>query len=72
MFLKVFLFFSFLVGLVLLGYCWWGLHSAAGREMFAGVELMLPLYVGGLGGAIVILSSFIYLSRRFGTRRDDR
>jgi len=40
--------------------------------MFAGVELMLPLYVGGLGGAIVILSSFIYLSRRFGTRRDDR
>jgi hypothetical protein len=72
MFLKVFLLFSFLAGLALLGYCWWGLHSATGREIFDGVELMLPLYIGGLGSAIVILSSFIYLSRRFGTRRDDR
>jgi hypothetical protein len=72
MFLKAFLLFSLLIGLALLGYCWWGLHSAAGLEMFAGVELMLPLYVGGLGGAIVILSSFIYLSRHFGARRDDR
>ena len=72
MFLKAFLFFSLLFGLALLGYCWWGLHAVAGKEMFAGVELLLPLYVGGLGSAIVILSSFIYLSRRFGTRRDDR
>lgn len=72
MFLKAFQFFSLFVGLALLGYCWWGLQAVAGWEMFAGVEVMLPLRVGGPGGAIVILSSFIYLSRHFGIRRDDR
>lgn len=57
-----------LLGLSLLGFCWWGLETAAGAAAFPEMAGLLPFYAGALGGAIVLLTALIYVIRRWRRR----
>ena len=62
--MKAFLIFFFLIGLALLGFCWWGMFTASGQSTFPEMAGILPFYAGGLGGAIVLLTGLIHVFRR--------
>ena len=66
--MKILLLSFLLIGLCLLGFCWWGLGTRAGNEMFPEMAGLFPFYAGGLGGAIVLLTGLIYAFRRWRRR----
>jgi hypothetical protein len=61
----------FLTGLSLVGFCGWGLFTVSGQEAFPEMAGVL-LYCGALGGAIVLLTGLIYVSRRWRDRSHRR
>jgi hypothetical protein len=62
--MKLFLTFFLLIGLALLGFCWWGMFTASGTSTFPEMAGILPFYAGGLGGAIILLTGLVYAFRR--------
>ncbi len=68
--MKILLLFFLLIGLGLLGFCWWGLATAAVNTAFPEMAGLYPFYAGGLGGAIVLVTGLIYAFRRWRKGRD--
>jgi len=66
--MKVVLSLFLLFGLMLVGFCGWGMFTTSGQAAFPEMAGLLPFYAGALGGAIVLLTGLVYLFRRWPNR----
>lgn len=47
--------------LVLIGFGWWGMETAAGREHFDGMAGTIPFVAGMIGWSCLLLASVLYV-----------
>ena len=62
--MKVVLSLFLLFGLMLVGFCGWGMFTTLGQAAFPEMAGLLPFYAGTLGSAIVLLAGLVYVFYR--------